>query len=144
MNIEVTIDWLSCTFQTAVGLQMARDLQLGQPLGRPTRKAQFGYNRIRQFEGGAVLMWSDGREDMGAHLVLSGSALRTSHALGMTPIEVARICHDNGGRCSRIDLAIDVINSDMSRYTFDKTERLKLSGKGRHSKLTSVIGEDES
>lgn len=83
-------------------------------------------------------MWHDVREDMGYHIMLSGSALRALAAQGQDSLQVLRALNLLGARCSRIDLAIDVFGSTLNCTNLCKPNRKPYKGRGRTPKFTLV------
>jgi DNA relaxase NicK len=143
MEISYCYDWVSATMpQHNVGY-LEQSLVLGAELDAKDDAAKNGYDRSNRYESGAVVMWSSTREDMGIHLVLSGSCLKWMHEHGQDSQKALMWVNKLGGRVSRIDLAIDVKNSGLNMVDVCKPNRLPYKGRGRTPKLTPVGDEED-
>lgn len=138
MKIEFTYDWISATLEPENSGYVDKLLPLGKRMDVPTMRPRFGYDRIYQYSSGAVLMYSSARQDMGYHLMLSGSTLRAFAGEGVDSMEALRAVKRLGARVSRIDLAIDVFGSGLSPVYLCKPNRKPYKGKGRTPKFTQV------
>lgn len=143
MEVSFTYDWISATIaQQNVGY-IEQALMLGAELDAKDDAAKHGYDRSSRYESGAVLMWSSTREDMGIHVVLSGSCLKWLHLHGQDSQQALIGVNRLGGRVSRLDLAIDVKNGGIDFASVCKPNRLPYKGKGRTPKLTPVGDEED-
>lgn len=143
MEVSFTYDWISATMpQQNVGY-IEQALVLGAELDAKDDSAKHGYDRSSRYESGALLMWSSTREDMGVHIVLSGSCLKWMHEHGQNSQKALLWVGKLGARVSRIDLAIDVKTSGLNMVDLCKPNRLPYKGKGRTPKLTPVGDEED-
>jgi len=138
MKIEFTYDWISATLPTAQSGQILKVLPLGELLENVKSPPKFGYNRCLRYETGAVIMWHDIREEMGVHVILSGSTLRALAVNGSDVVTVLAALRALGARVSRIDLAVDVRGSTLTLTDLCKPNRQPYKGKGRTPKYTAV------
>lgn len=138
METKFTYDWLSATLDPKNTGYLGKALPLGNPVAVPTMRPRFGYDSVAQYDSGAVMMWSTSREDMGVHIMLSGSTLREFATRGSNSLQVLTQLKRFGARVSRIDLAIDVFGSEMTCGNLCKPNRQPYKGKGRTPKFTQV------
>lgn len=142
-NFSFTYDWISYTLPQLHSGYLLKLLPLGKPLENVKSPAKFGYNICVRYETGAAVMWHDKREEMGVHVILSGSCLRELALAGADVTKCLRELHRLGGRCSRIDLAIDVKNTMLDLTDLCKPNRLPYKGKGHTPKFTQVGDQED-
>lgn len=113
IKVELLVDWLAMTCPHKQSDVMSdlryAQLLLGYPFEGVATKARHGYTRALRGNHGELVMF--GREDMGTHISLSGTALNELRKAGYQPDALINVLSAKGGRASRIDLAIDVRGS---------------------------------
>lgn len=131
MNVSFTVDWIAATFEDYGGFKFAKKLgYLGWATDVPSVPAR-GYNRCREMDTGVRISTHTERREMGVHVQLSGAALRWYQEKSLswkTILEWVKAC---GGRVSRIDLAIDIVDSGLKMSEFTEGKLLPYKGKGR-------------
>lgn len=76
---------------------------------RRVPRGMHGYKT--QFSYGKTVILLDGSEGMGVHVILSGQALRE---MSNDPLELLHWVLHNGGKVSRIDLAFDNVDGELT------------------------------
>jgi DNA relaxase NicK len=113
MKTNGHVDWLSATFP----LGTTRDNLVPEPLRavgwRSDGPGLHGYARSERNDLGAIIL-SDGTPEQGIHVILPGEALAECRAEGVTDRALCVRTLMYGGRASRLDLAVDVIESAMT------------------------------
>lgn len=104
MEIYCSIDWLSITTKHKRGVITPKSLTSSY-LEKPGR---LGYKVARVFENGITHLWSDDREEL--HAIYTGSTLEKVSQI-MSIQRLVQWHNDLGHRVSRIDTAIDVMES---------------------------------
>lgn len=137
-STSVTIDWISYTLPVGKGITWALeapalypdlcDQAIGRHLQWKPEIPLHGYtDRFVAVDiPGAAVMFSPAREDMGIHVVLSGSALR--RISGEEAIQYAAYAN---GRVTRLDVALDVGTSFDFRGLYDAGRAGLLDTKAR-------------
>lgn len=112
MQLKIAIDWLNFTCDEP---HSDTRFHYAYPAGkkRTTTKALHGYNRAYETELGARVMWHDTRDDMGVHIMYTGAVVNAHIDNGISSQEIASFHHRRGDRCTRIDLALDVVDSQL-------------------------------
>ena len=140
-QIGYCIDWISGT-KIDGGFDLA--LILPDGLGHVVADArpQNGYNKGVITACGAIVLWHTAFPDMGWHMVMSGAALREIRAAGMDDRTLVRKLSARGIRFSRIDLAMDVFNSEwFTPYLFKGLiEEKRFKTRARLPTFTSGVG----
>lgn len=115
MLVQTCIDWIHLTmpYDESRTLQMFLYPLMGQRQITSV-PARYGYTDAVQNAVGAKAMNNPLRKEMGVHLNYSASTLRQYLARDIDALTVLRWHMRNSARCSRIDLAIDVRDSDLS------------------------------
>ncbi len=137
------IDWLSTTFKGSISDTAARQsLSFGFPkkawtVGTP----RFGYANMLQHPFGHCVMSNPGRPEMGTHVSFSGRSLRSLAEGGISALDMLQWSLKEGGRATRIDLAIDVFDEVIDIVALAMSPRVKEApGSARKWKL--YTGED--
>lgn len=111
MDTSIKIDWISITSHVW-GATPHNDL-----LGQKTKetKGAMGYTKARQYiVSGVLVMFNPDNIKMGQHIVYSGNALNILENLGTKAIEILKYHLDAGHFVARLDIAIDVYDSNLS------------------------------
>jgi hypothetical protein len=106
--LTITIDWLAINFKeyTLEAHEFIVTYASSDPI--QATSPRFGYSQSQTDNNGVQLQWNPDREDMGHHVIFSGSALRNIFSGDDTqPQSLLRSCLNAGGRVSRLDLAKD-------------------------------------
>ena len=143
MNTAYSIDWLSVTFKgQATDLDLRKALSFGFPLKTWGRdKGKFGYQQAFIHPFGIMVMSNHARPEMGVHVSFSGRALRSLAEQGQASIDLLKWAINQGGRISRIDLAIDVFDVEINPIELAKCARVK-DVPGTARKWSYVKGHD--
>lgn len=105
MAVSMHIDWLSATYPHGTPIEMvARGFKV-KPLGYGLKGYKTGY----QAENGAYI-FSNGTQEMGVHVILSGEPLTTLRGLGRGDKAIIEDMQALKGRPSRIDLAMNIVD----------------------------------
>lgn len=110
MEISTFIDWISVTHKW-------QGEHLPETANRDytDSKAHNGYTLGKKYLSGVIEMFNPSRPDMGVHIIYSGKALnRVCEQSGLTRDEILLHHINNGGRASRIDYTVDIIDSGLS------------------------------
>lgn len=112
MKTSRHIDWLSVTLQTWVNWRQFIPFVDLIPEG----KGRHGYGEaFRDRHTGARIETASNREDMGTHITLSGDVLQAMRDdLGMIDDALVKRIQEYDGKCSRIDLAINVHAGELT------------------------------
>jgi len=107
--LSITIDWLAFNFKELTN--EAENFMRDYARFPDTQNVapRFGYTTATTDSNGTVIMWNGDREDMGHHVIFSGSTLR--NLFERTKISQQSLLHavvNSGGRISRLDLAKDL------------------------------------
>ncbi|HET7637751.1 MAG TPA: replication initiation factor domain-containing protein, partial [Ktedonobacteraceae bacterium] len=122
MSISATIDWLSATFK------ISKDTALhlyGITTEFDEIKAMHGYNSACRYKGtGVMKFWNNTGDRMGVHYQYPGSSLASLGSSGIPPTAILNRVLTLGGKVSRIDLAIDIIDEkiDIASLAKDVSE----------------------
>ena len=113
--IQFCLDWLHLTmpFNADKPLQMWMYPISGQPKAQHT-SARYGYAYGMANSVNAKVMVNPDKPDMGIHVSYSASTLRAYLERGIESMTILRWHLGQGGKCSRIDLALDVFDSCLS------------------------------
>lgn len=121
------IDWLSTTFKGGISDLAAREaLSFGFPkrawtVGTP----RFGYANLMMHPFGHSIMSNPGRPEMGTHVSFTGRSLRSLSEGGIDALDMLRWSLKEGGKATRIDLAIDVFDEVIDIVALAGTKRIK-------------------
>jgi len=138
-----TIDWLSSTFK---GFLSDTDVRDAVAFGFPKRAwtvgtPHFGYTNMLQHPMGHFIMSNPGRPEMGVHLSIGGRALKAISEGGHTPLSMLKWSLEQGGKTTRIDLAIDVYDEEIDISAMARCKQVEgAKGSARGRKL--MEGED--
>jgi DNA relaxase NicK len=137
------VDWLSTTFKGSLEDIQVRDaVSFGFPkrawtMGTP----RYGYAFMMSHPFGHSIMSHPGRKEMGVHLSLTGRALRSLAEGGITALSMLEWAIREGGRVTRIDLAVDVFDEDIDIVALAGSPRDK-SAPGSARKWSFIKGHD--
>lgn len=106
------VDWLSITFKGGITDALVRDaLSFGVTKERWTEcSAAHGYKIAIEHPFGHKIMMHPGRPEMGCHVIMGGSSLKQLTEGGIEPLTLVKWAIEEGGKISRLDLAIDVFD----------------------------------
>lgn len=138
--ISSCVDWLSVTFSSQ---NKAAEFIIGiKDYGTyEETNARYGYDTAVKYECGLVAMWSQTRDDMGCHCILSGSTLEALAVSGNTSRELLKSAFAHNAKITRLDLAIDAIGEHISiQGIYDNA--LKTGHKGAARALSLITGND--
>jgi len=109
METSFAVDWLSCTFKGITDKAIRKALLFGQKddVWQPI-KAMHGYSWAIQHPFGHIVMGHVARPIMGTHIMLPGQALAKLQAGGVDAMLLVKWAVEEGGKITRLDLAIDV------------------------------------
>jgi hypothetical protein len=106
--LTVTLDWLAFTIK-----EMTENAEAWFGIHTPTESSTpdaptNGYRSACRGPNGVVRMWNNDRPEMGHHVILSGSTLRSVVlALNTTQASLLQSAISTGGSVTRLDLAVD-------------------------------------
>lgn len=126
MELSALIDWISVTARgTSIGYlspdAVMRTIKIALPVNLAKEKwvqvrAHNGYKIALQSESGVLASSNPSRQDMGVHFTYSGTALSSLNN-EITGKQLIENHSSRDHRFSRIDVAIDAINSELSIET---------------------------
>lgn len=143
-EVRFTVDWISATFTKEGGWSFLNAVWLDKHTNPIAVGAAKGYKEGYRFESGLTYSTHPDREDMGVHVVMSGSCLRWYWAQGVDWHRIMELIGVHGGRTSRVDLAIDVLNAGLTCDDLCEQKLRRYKGRGRTPKFTTVRGGDGS
>lgn len=142
MQTSFTIDWLSVTFPNNGAKVFLQEIeQMAYHASTRCIPAK-GYNHGIEYNSGLRVSWHDKRDEQGTHIVMSGSTLRWYYAIGLSWHAILRAVKMQGGRASRVDLALDVRESGLSPAVLSSLNLMPYKGRGRTPKLTTLTSDD--
>jgi len=110
-STSLRIDWLSVTSRSW-GATPHNDLDNAVS---QESKGAMGYTKaVKYVVSGVLVMHNPDNAKMGKHIVYSGNALSILENLGTQAIEILKYHLDQGHMIARIDIAIDVYDSELS------------------------------
>src|SRR5438309_1062031 len=114
--LKFAIDWFECTDKKNSGAEteMTEYLVRGKTNEYQMCRSRNGYTHAIENRQGAVVMWNVKRGNMGAHITYTGKVLNIYRSEGVDAEGIVKHHSDSGHTASRIDLAIDVMDSGMS------------------------------
>ena len=138
-----SIDWISATFKDGISdLDVRTSLSFGFPKGAWTQGTpKFGYTFMMQHPFGHIVMFNADRSDMGVHVSLGGRALRSIADGGHDALSILRWCLREGGKITRLDLAIDVMDVPIDIPALKNSPRIE--GNGGTARKGSIIQGDD-
>lgn len=139
MEKAVIIDWLSFTAHATSNKIGYITQPWESGLDAKPDTPRFGYRRAVRYSSGAVVMFDGSTDTMGAHYVYSGQALANLDEVFQDGGQhVLRWHMDQGHKCTRIDLAIDVFDdASFLPQIRGKAERNEFSGTARTATIVS-------
>lgn len=138
-----SVDWLSVTFKSGLtDLDIRKAVSFGFPLKTWTQtQARFGYSVAFVHPFGHTVMANYGRPEMGVHLSFGGRALRSLAEGGIEAVQMLAWSIKQGGKITRIDLAIDVFDTPIDPMALAQCDRMK-DAPGNARKWDFVKGHD--
>lgn len=116
MDTNGHLDWLSVTFSRDVDVTDLLPPSLaGYGFGQPN-PGTLGYRIMVRNELGATLLL-EGTERMGQHLILPASTLDEIRERQVSDQSLLRHLRAKEGRLSRLDVAVDILGSSLTRDT---------------------------
>lgn len=113
-QLEFCIDWLNYTAKHNDTRKTIYDVPKGINSPRWIDAiAVHGYQLAIENRFGARVMWHTRRADMGIHVMYSGGTLNAYAGELISAIDIIRHHAFYGDVCKRVDLAIDVMDSDL-------------------------------
>lgn len=154
IKISASVDWFSVTMPYDTILPKSPYLKHLDPRFEDM-SPMHGYNRGRKYMDGRILLWHETRQEMGRHWIFSGQTLNRISEAGCVPAMLIKVMMEAGGKCSRIDLAVDCRDSGVDlkeierlidRGEFDATSRKfsRVTGIGGNAGHTIYIGSRQS
>lgn len=121
MKTEFTIDWLHINEPfKPYSLLGSHIYQHPTKNGNTPHAARYGYTEGVANKAGAHAMRNINRSDMGVLIAYSGSTLNDYRDAGVNVLDILRWHISRGGSASRIDLAFDVREANLSPgYLYD-------------------------
>lgn len=106
------VDWLNWT---AANTGDVWPREMAYPVEGKLNEARslHGYTNATENQLGTRVMWHTARKDMGVHIMYTGGVLNNHLDNGIDARAIAVFHRERGDRCTRIDVAIDVIDSPM-------------------------------
>lgn len=110
MQTSVTIDWLSVTMPLDAKQLYPKKMRLDYQDATPAR----GYNLSRRFVGdGRHENRHTERNDMGIHIVYSGSCLNYLRNAGISSLDIIHFYLNRDAKIARLDIALDVRDAGL-------------------------------
>ncbi|NMB32723.1 MAG: replication initiation factor domain-containing protein [Clostridium sp.] len=116
MNTGLTciIDWLQFTIRGLTYERVILQVLKHDPAEYlPLPKGRYGYKS--QYINGHISVLTDGTEEMGIHVILTGKGCREYESTGKL-LELMDRIMVNDGVCTRIDLAVDDKTGDLIKF----------------------------
>lgn len=114
MKTDVRIDWIAATFPAGTNQFDAYPSEIYSAEWIECVPAR-GYTSARQFVPyGVTESINPDRPEMGIHVVYSGAALTRLAEKGVSPLTILTHIANAGGRCTRLDVALDVRDSGLN------------------------------
>lgn len=138
------IDWISATFKgEGITDMLVRDaLSFGYKRKQwAIVKANFGYALGMAHPMGHIIYSHPQRPEMGVHLMLGGRALASMNEAGFDQIAALTWILEQGGKISRLDLAIDAMGLPFDPIALAQGPRVH-DAPGSARKVKFVGGED--
>lgn len=107
MRTSVLIDWVSATLTKA----QVTDRMFDADNALPQDRGRFGYTNQNIDPNGAVLLYNE--EDPTCHIQYSGACLARMREYGIDTLDLISELIDHGAKVTRLDLALDVKDSDL-------------------------------
>lgn len=143
INTAWSIDWLSGTFKGGLtDLEVRKATSFGFPLKTWSQsQPRFGYSMAFTHPFGHYVMSNFSRAEMGVHLAFGGRALRSLSEGGIEAVSLLDWMLKEGGKVTRLDLAIDVFDTPIDPIALAQSERVK-EAPGSARKWSFVKGDD--
>jgi hypothetical protein len=106
LETDAKIDWLAFTIKSEfIPPELLSVTGIFEETGHGTNN----YRKSSKSNSGALLL-SDGTQDMGLHVIMSGSSLEKLRDDGIHDREICQLVCTVNGKTSRLDLALDILN----------------------------------
>lgn len=138
LEVNFAVDWLTMTFTSGDPMTFARSMGYGE-MSQTDAVPPRGYNVCVELESGLRIAKHSERPEQGTLFQLSGNCIAwyLVHQ-EMTWHAIMSSSKNNGGRASRVDLAIDAKNSGLTLVDLCKPNLIPYRGKGRTPKYIPV------
>lgn len=137
MDNRIIIDWLEYTHLTALTIDGALEvlsLPILQPM--PLPRGAYGYKSQYMDYLTGLKVLADGQKGMGVHVIISGSSCRALESLSVDLIELIQLLDNDNYNITRIDIALDIYNSDYLMCNIVQAHKAQLyKSKWRSSKV---------
>lgn len=138
LEIGFTVDWVNMVFIEGEAVEFAREMGYGE-YNQVKAVPPKGYNHAIELESGLRIATHTERKEMGTLFQFTGSCLVWYRSTeGTDWHDILRIGKHCNGRSSRVDLAIDVKNSELKLVDLCKPNLVPYKGKGRTPKYLPV------
>jgi len=107
MKTSILIDWVSATLTKA----QVTDRMFDADNAVPQDHGRFGYTNQQIDPSGAVLLFNE--EEPTCHIQYSGACLARMREYGIDTLDLIAELIDHGAKVTRLDLALDVKDSDL-------------------------------
>jgi len=142
MSLTITLDWISFTFKeyTNETQQWISDYASLESVVPAT--ARNGYTEACQDKNGVLRMWNYAREEMGNHVIVSGSTLQNLlEHYAINQQELLSSIVNAGGSITRLDLATDAKDEQVDySIIWERLERREYTGNAQ--KTSRLQGSD--
>lgn len=140
-DFHFAIDWIGATFEPYFAKKFGYLVGLGAWASDVDTKGMHGYNVGKELETGLRVAWHTEDDRMGVHFAFSGACLRWYETKNMTGFNLLQLIKKHKGKVTRVDLAIDVENSQLTPKELCKENLKAYKGKGRTPKFITVLGD---
>jgi hypothetical protein len=113
MRTHAHLDWMAVTYPANTPIDGAVPAEVRVAPFDKIGPALYGYSVSMRNDNGALIL-SDGTAAQGVHVILPSDALLAARAEGLVDRELCRFVIDGGGRASRLDMAVDILDSRLS------------------------------
>jgi len=144
IEVNFTVDWIAATFNIEQGFSFVKEITNNGTMASTKGHGTKGYDSSITYANGVLASWHSTISANGLHVTLAGSSLRKLLANGLDWKHIMVLIDQYGGRTSRVDLAFDIKNGQLTNESFDKSALKSYKGKGRTPKFVKLVGGDES
>jgi len=142
MDTGFSLDWLSFTVKGITDIQVCNALSFGQPYEAWTPvKGLHGYKLAKQHPFGQIVMSNPDRRDMGVHAMMTGRAMAKLTEGAYDTLNLLPWVLKEGGRISRLDLAIDLHDTPVDIPGLSRCQQVK-GAEGSALKWNLLTGSD--
>lgn len=132
------IDFIGATFNPEQAMTFAKKMGYKAWSSDVPCVPMRGYSHAVELETGLRINWNEKRDEMGVHIIMSGSTLRWYADKSVDGLQVLKWVKQHGGRTSRVDLAIDVKNGGLKLEHFCEETRILMKTRGRQPQIVPV------